>query len=110
MSSFGYNFKKITVVPTAKDFIDATLSKTQRKTPTVIHKHMNISRIRGFYLRAVTNYVHHNYKDKIEPRKISWGSIFLEGYFISMRYLGIGMYIVYEIFEILGQHSTFKTK
>ena len=34
----GYNFKKITVVPAAKDFIDITLSKTQRKTPTVIHK------------------------------------------------------------------------
>ncbi|EDO26541.1 predicted protein, partial [Nematostella vectensis] len=32
-----YNFKKITVVPTAKDFIDIVLSKTQRKTPTVVH-------------------------------------------------------------------------
>ena len=36
----GYNFKKITVVPAAKEFIDATLSKTQRKTPTVIHKEL----------------------------------------------------------------------
>jgi nucleolar GTP-binding protein len=33
-----YNFKKIEVVPTAKDFIDVVLSKTQRKTPTVVHK------------------------------------------------------------------------
>ena len=49
----GYNFKKITVVPPAKEFIDATLSKTQRKTPTVIHKHLPIARIRGFYLRKV---------------------------------------------------------
>ena len=29
-----YNFKKITQVPTAKDFVDIILSKTQRKTPT----------------------------------------------------------------------------
>ncbi|KAJ8675582.1 hypothetical protein QAD02_011368 [Eretmocerus hayati] len=48
-----YNFKKITVVPTAKEFIDITLSKTQRKTPTVIHKQYAISRIRAFYTRKV---------------------------------------------------------
>lgn len=48
-----YNFKKIMVVPTAKDFIDVTLSKTQRKTPTVIHKHYQIHRIRHFYMRKV---------------------------------------------------------
>ncbi|KAL0268172.1 UNVERIFIED_CONTAM: hypothetical protein PYX00_010217 [Menopon gallinae] len=48
-----YNFKKIAVVPSAKDFIDITLSKTQRKTPTVIHKHFKISRIRAFYMRKV---------------------------------------------------------
>ena len=33
-----YNFKKIGTVPTGKDFIDIVLSRTQRKTPTVIHK------------------------------------------------------------------------
>ncbi|KAL4229360.1 Nucleolar GTP-binding protein 1 [Mactra antiquata] len=48
-----YNFKKITVVPTAKDFVDIVLSKTQRKTPTVVHKHYKISRIRQFYTRKV---------------------------------------------------------
>ncbi|XP_065206622.1 nucleolar GTP-binding protein 1 [Planococcus citri] len=48
-----YNFKKITVVPTAKDMINIMLSKTQRKTPTVIHKHYKISRIRSFYMRKV---------------------------------------------------------
>lgn len=48
-----YNFKKIAVVPTAKDFIDIILSKTQRKTPTVIHKHYKITRIRAFYTRKV---------------------------------------------------------
>ena len=48
-----YNFKKICVVPTSSNFTDIVLSKTQRKTPTVIHKHYKISRIRSFYMRKV---------------------------------------------------------
>lgn len=48
-----YNFKKITVVPAGKDFVDIVLSKTQRKTPTVIHRHYQIGRIRQFYLRKI---------------------------------------------------------
>eukprot|EP00331_Platyophrya_macrostoma_P027340 CAMPEP_0176436172 /NCGR_PEP_ID=MMETSP0127-20121128/17796_1 /TAXON_ID=938130 /ORGANISM="Platyophrya macrostoma, Strain WH" /LENGTH=648 /DNA_ID=CAMNT_0017819413 /DNA_START=29 /DNA_END=1975 /DNA_ORIENTATION=+ len=48
-----YNFKTITVVPPSKDFIDIVLSKTQRKTPTVVHKGYHISRIRQFYMRKV---------------------------------------------------------
>jgi nucleolar GTP-binding protein len=48
-----YNFKKIEPVPTGKDFIDIVLSKTQRKTPTVIHPGYKISRIRSFYMRKV---------------------------------------------------------
>lgn len=48
-----YNFKKITVVPTAKEFVDIVLSKTQRKTPTVIHKQYKIGRIREFYTRKI---------------------------------------------------------
>lgn len=48
-----YNFKSITVVPTYKDFMDIVLSKTQRKTPTVVHKGYHISRIRQFYMRKV---------------------------------------------------------
>ncbi|XP_001365359.1 GTP-binding protein 4 [Monodelphis domestica] len=59
-----YNFKKIMVVPTAKDFIDLTLSKTQRKTPTVIHKHYQIHRIRHFYMRKV-KYTQQNYHDRL---------------------------------------------
>ena len=35
-----YNFKSIQVVPTAKDFVDIVLSKTQRQTPTVVHNGM----------------------------------------------------------------------
>ena len=48
-----YNFKTVSVVPTAKDFLDIVLSKTQRKTPTVVHKGYHISRIRQFYMRKV---------------------------------------------------------
>lgn len=59
-----YNFKKITVVPTSKDFADIVLSKTQRKTPTVIHKHYKISRIRQFYTRKV-KFTQQNFHDKL---------------------------------------------
>ncbi|KAK5889532.1 hypothetical protein CesoFtcFv8_015528 [Champsocephalus esox] len=59
-----YNFKKIMVVPTAKDFIDITLSKTQRKTPTVVHKHYQIHRIRHFYMRKV-KFTQQSYHDRL---------------------------------------------
>ncbi|ORX66714.1 GTP binding protein 4 [Linderina pennispora] len=48
-----YNFKRIAPVPEASDFLDIVLSKTQRKTPTVIHPGYKISRIRNFYMRKV---------------------------------------------------------
>jgi GTP1/Obg family GTP-binding protein len=48
-----YNFKSIGVVPPAADFIDIVLSKTQRGTPTVVHKGWAITRIRAFYTRKV---------------------------------------------------------
>nr|XP_020635344.1 nucleolar GTP-binding protein 1 isoform X2 [Pogona vitticeps] len=47
-----------------EDFIDLTLSKTQRKTPTVIHKHYQIHRIRQFYMRKV-KYTQQNYHDRL---------------------------------------------
>jgi len=59
-----YNFKKIETVPTASDFIDVILSKTQRKTPTVVHPGYNIVRIRQFYMRKV-KYTHMNYNEKL---------------------------------------------
>ena len=59
-----YNFKKITVVPASKDFVDIVLSKTQRKTPTVVHRHFKISRIRQFYTRKV-KYTQQNFHDKL---------------------------------------------
>lgn len=60
----SYNFKKITVVPAAKDFIDLTLSKTQRKTPTVVHKQYKISRIRQFYGRKI-KFTQQNFHDRL---------------------------------------------
>lgn len=59
-----YNFKKIAVVPSAKDFIDIILSKTQRKTPTVVHKHYKITRIRAFYIRKV-KFTQQNFHDRL---------------------------------------------
>ncbi|XP_029155792.1 nucleolar GTP-binding protein 1 [Nylanderia fulva] len=59
-----YNFKKIAVVPPAKDFIDIILSKTQRKTPTVVHKQYKITRIRAFYTRKV-KFTQQNFHDRL---------------------------------------------
>ncbi len=59
-----YNFKKITVVPSSKDFVDIVLSKTQRKTPTVVHKHLKISRIRQFYTKKI-KFTQQNFHDKL---------------------------------------------
>jgi nucleolar GTP-binding protein len=49
----SYNFKQIQKIPTATELIDITLSKTQRKTPTVIAAGFKIARIRKFYMRKV---------------------------------------------------------
>lgn len=59
-----YNFKKITVVPTKDDFINIILSRTQRQTPTVVHKGYAISRIRQFYMRKV-KYTQQNFHEKL---------------------------------------------
>jgi len=59
-----YSFTKIETVPTASDFIDVVLSKTQRKTPTVVHPGYNIVRIRQFYMRKV-KYTHTTCHEKL---------------------------------------------
>lgn len=41
------------VVPSGKDLVDIVLTRTQRKTPTVVHPGYEISRIRKFYMRKV---------------------------------------------------------
>lgn len=47
------SFNHINPVPQCKDLIDLALSKTNRKTPTVIHPGYEIQRVRHFYIRKV---------------------------------------------------------
>mmetsp|Transcript_41778 Transcript_41778/g.108193 ORF Transcript_41778/g.108193 Transcript_41778/m.108193 type:complete len:641 (-) Transcript_41778:145-2067(-) len=48
-----YKFKEIQTIPPAKQLVDIVLSRTQRKTPTVVHPGFKITRIRAFYMRKV---------------------------------------------------------
>lgn len=59
-----YNFKSIQVVPSGKEMVDICLSRTQRKTPTVVHPGYAISRIRKFYMRKV-KYTQQTLHDKL---------------------------------------------
>ncbi|XP_075524451.1 nucleolar GTP-binding protein 1-like isoform X1 [Primulina tabacum] len=59
-----YNFKKITVVPTGKEFVDIILSRTQRRTPTQVHKGNAISRLRRFYMHIV-KFTQQNFHEKL---------------------------------------------
>ena len=58
------NFKSIRPVPSAGDFCDIVLSKTQRKTPTLVHQGYAIGRIRAFYMRKV-KYTHEAFDEKL---------------------------------------------
>ena len=51
-------------VPTAKEFIDVVLSRTQRQTPTVVHRGYAITRIRQFYMRKV-KYTQQSWNEKL---------------------------------------------
>ncbi|CDI77300.1 nucleolar GTP-binding protein, putative [Eimeria acervulina] len=53
MESGGLKVKDLPPVLSASSLIDVCLSKTQRKTPTEIHKRSNISVIKKFYIRKV---------------------------------------------------------
>uniref|UniRef100_A0A8D0A5Y1 Nucleolar GTP-binding protein 1 n=1 Tax=Sander lucioperca TaxID=283035 RepID=A0A8D0A5Y1_SANLU len=59
-----YNYRKTSCILWMNEFIDITLSKTQRKTPTVVHKHYQIHRIRHFYMRKV-KFTQQNYHDRL---------------------------------------------
>lgn len=48
-----YNFKKMNPVPSATELIDIVLTRTQRRTPTVVHPGYKINRIRSFYMRKI---------------------------------------------------------
>ncbi|KAK7272650.1 hypothetical protein RJT34_29385 [Clitoria ternatea] len=59
-----HNFKSITVVPNGKDLIDIILSRTQRQTPTVVHRGNAIATIRTFYIRKV-KFTQENFCEKL---------------------------------------------
>ncbi|GLT25842.1 hypothetical protein SLA2020_009450 [Shorea laevis] len=59
-----YNFKKITVVPNGKDFIDIILSRTQWHSLTIVHEGYAISCLRQFYMRKV-KYTQQNFNEKL---------------------------------------------
>jgi len=40
-------------IPNSSDLIDIVLTRTQRRTPTVVHPGYKINRIRGFYMRKI---------------------------------------------------------
>lgn len=48
-----YVFKGIKPVAPSMELIDIILSRTQRKTPTVVHPGYQLSRIRSFYMRKI---------------------------------------------------------
>lgn len=64
MAESHYNFKRIQIVTGSTALIDVVLSKTQRKTPTEIHRHYAITRIRDFYTRKV-KFAQQSFHDKL---------------------------------------------
>eukprot|EP00927_Polykrikos_kofoidii_P055587 TRINITY_DN49805_c0_g1_i1.p1 TRINITY_DN49805_c0_g1~~TRINITY_DN49805_c0_g1_i1.p1 ORF type:complete len:644 (-),score=159.83 TRINITY_DN49805_c0_g1_i1:82-2013(-) len=60
-----YKFKEIQTIPPAKQLLDIVLSRTQRKTPTVVHPGFKITRIRSFYMRKV-KYCQTTYDEKFQ--------------------------------------------
>eukprot|EP00457_Paulinella_chromatophora_P002869 gb/GEZN01002874.1/.p1 GENE.gb/GEZN01002874.1/~~gb/GEZN01002874.1/.p1 ORF type:complete len:683 (-),score=97.71 gb/GEZN01002874.1/:288-2300(-) len=60
-----YNFKQICVVPSSKDFVDIILTRTQRKTMTVVRKGWKISRVRSFYTLKI-KFTQENFTEKLQ--------------------------------------------
>jgi nucleolar GTP-binding protein len=58
-------WKDIAPIPTAKEFLDIVLSRTQRRLPTQIRAGFQISRIRSFYTRKV-KYTAETFGDKLQ--------------------------------------------
>jgi nucleolar GTP-binding protein len=65
MQAIQYNFKSVPVVPNSTEIINIILSKTQRKTPTVVHAGWKITRIRRFYMRKV-KYTSSSIEEKLD--------------------------------------------
>lgn len=63
--------------------MDIVLSKTQRKTPTVIHKNYPIPRIREFYMRKV-KFAQQTFHDKFNDVLTEFPKIDVFNYFNSI--------------------------
>ena len=75
------SFKTIHPVMPAKDFINVILSKTQRKTPTVVHPGYEITRIRAFYMRKV-KFTQENIHEKLDTILKDFPKVLISNYYI----------------------------
>jgi len=65
MSTANVNkFKAIKTIHPAKQLVDVVLSRTNRKTPTIVHPGFKITRVRSFYMRKV-KYCQTTYGEKL---------------------------------------------
>lgn len=60
-----YVFKNIQTIHTSDELIDIVLSKTQRKTATVVHPGYAMTRIKSFYMRKV-KFCAETFKSKLD--------------------------------------------
>ena len=88
-----YNFKKIQVVPSGDDFLDIVLSRTQRKTPTVVHKGYAISRIRSFYMRKV-KYTQETFDEKLSQIVNDFPKLEVSSFSSERNFLGQHIFII----------------
>jgi len=73
----SYNFKTVKPIPASSEMINIVLSKTQRKTPTVVHPGYAISRIRSFYMRKVTLQPYRSNSAKTPSTRNYWTSLII---------------------------------
>ena len=81
-----------------QDFINIMLSKTQRKTPTMVHRHYKISRIRQFYMRKV-RFTQQNFHDRLsliiqEFPKLEVDLIIPNQFFVIVNFFDYAFFII----------------
>lgn len=81
----------------SQDFIDLTLSKTQRKTPTVVHKHYQIHRIRHFYMRKV-KFTQQNYHDRLSQILTDFPKLDVSLIHLTTQMAIIKMFLIIQYF------------
>lgn len=79
-----YAFKSIAKVPPSDELTDIILSRTQRKTPTVVRKGWKVNRIRRFYIRKV-QFTKQNLMDKFDLMLREFPRLEVGFYFSNVR-------------------------